>query len=485
MTENKAQGPRLSEFVSLMALMMSLVALSIDAMLPALADIGRDLGTTDANQPQLVVSVLFLGLALGQIVYGPLSDAIGRKKPIYAGLAIYLIGSVLCVLAESFAVMLVGHFLQGLGVAGPRIVTMALVRDQFEGRAMARIMSLIMAVFIIVPALAPAVGQGILELAEWRAIFGLLLALATIAFLWFSLRQPETLAPSRRLPWSARRFATGLLEALRNPKAIGYTITAGLVFSGFIGYLTVAPQIFQTQYRLGAQFPLYFGGLALAIGAASLLNARMVMKFGMQLLSRRALQAQCVISALCFAYVWFAGGSLPLWALMVWGSAAFFCQGLLFGNLNAMAMEPLSHIAGIGAAVIGTLTSIISLTLGTVIGQAYNRTVLPLIGGFAGLGLAGLVVMAWTGEGVSERIEAAGFIAEQVNCAATGTSPLSKDLKGCQQGNPALPSSDGGLPDNDSARYSDYRLCILGNPNSSATARAGRSDAGAGHQCIG
>lgn len=400
MTQDTDRRLRLGEFVSLMALMTSLVALSIDAMLPALAEIGRDLGTTKANQPQLVVSVLFLGLAFGQIVYGPLSDAIGRKKPIYAGLAMYLVGSVLCIFAESFTVMLVGRFLQGLGVAGPRIVTMALVRDHYEGRAMARIMSLIMAVFIIVPALAPAVGQGILEIAEWRAIFGVLLALATIAFLWFSLRQPETLPPGRRLPWSARRFATGLLETLRNPRAIGYTVTAGLVFSGFIGYLTVAPQIFQTQYGLGAQFPLYFGALSLAIGAAALLNARMVMKFGMQLLSRRALQAQCMISAVFFAYAWFASGDFPLWALMVWGSLAFFCQGLLFGNLNAMAMEPLGHIAGIGATVIGTLTSIISITLGTSIGQAYDGTVLPLIGGFSVLGLAGLAVMAWTGRRV-------------------------------------------------------------------------------------
>lgn len=396
MKEDKGQGLPLGEFVSLMALMTSLVALSIDAMLPALADIGRELNTTDANQPQLVVSMLFLGLALGQVIYGPLSDSIGRKTPIYAGLAIYLVGSILCVFAWSFTAMLVGRFLQGLGVAGPRIVTLALVRDQYEGRAMARIMSLIMAVFIIVPALAPALGQGILTIADWRAIFGLLLTLAAVAFLWFSIRQPETLPRSRRLPWSAGRLAAGFLETLRNRVATGYAISAGLVLGGFIGYLTTAPQIFQTQYGLGAQFPIYFGLLSLAIGAASLLNARMVMRFGMQLLSRRALQMQCVASALFVAYAWFETGGLPLWALMVWGSIAFFCHGLLFGNLNAMAMEPLGHIAGIGAAVIGTLTSIISLTLGTAIGQAYNGTVLPLIGGFAVLGLMGLAVIAWT-----------------------------------------------------------------------------------------
>ncbi len=397
MTQEKDQALRLGEFVSLMALMTSLVALSIDAMLPALADIGRDLGVTDPNEPQLVVSVLFLGLALGQVVYGPVSDAIGRKTPIYIGLAIYLVGSVLCILAESFTIILVGRFLQGLGVAGPRIVTMALIRDQYAGSAMARIMSLIMAVFIIVPAIAPALGQGILEIAPWRAIFGLLLALATIAFLWFSLRQPETLPAAKRLPWSLTRMAMGLLETLRTRAAMGYAISAGLVFSGFIGYLTSAPQIFQTQYGLGAQFPFYFGGLSLAIGAASLLNARFVMRFGMQRLARWALLAQCAASILFVGLALTIDGGLTLWPFMAWGTIAFFCQGLLFGNLNAMAMEPLGHIAGIGAAVVGTLTSLISLLLGTAIGQAYDGTVLPLLAGFAALGAAGLAVMWWTG----------------------------------------------------------------------------------------
>ncbi len=394
MTQGKTL--RLGEFVSLMALMTSLVALSIDAMLPALTEIGSDLGTTDPNDPQLVVSMLFLGLALGQFVYGPMSDNIGRKTPIYAGLAIYLAGSVLCVVSGSFTVMLAGRFLQGLGVAGPRIVTVALVRDQYEGRAMARIMSLIMAVFIIVPALAPALGQGILAFAHWRAIFGLLLALALIALVWFTVRQPETLPPDRRLPWSARRLATALFEVFRTRTAVGYAAAAGVIFGGFVGYLASAPQIFQQQYGMGTLFPLFFGGLALAIGAASLLNARLVMRFGMHLLSRRAQQTQCAVSVLFAVYAWAAPGGLPLWALLVWGGIAFFCQGLLFGNFNAIAMEPLGHIAGIGAAVVGSLTSFISLALGTAIGQAYDGTVVPLVGGFAVLGLLSLTTIWWT-----------------------------------------------------------------------------------------
>jgi len=395
----KSKALRLGEFVSLMALMTSLVALSIDAMLPALADIGRDLGTSDPNQPQLVVTMLFLGLALGQFVYGPVSDSTGRKNPIYVGLAIYLVGALLCVFSADFATMLTGRFLQGLGVAGPRIVIVALVRDQYEGRAMARIMSLIMAVFIIVPALAPALGQGILTFAHWRAIFGLLLALSLIGLLWFALRQPETLPKEKRRQFTARRLATGLFETLRTRTAVGYAVAAGTIFGGFIGYLTSAPQIFQQLYAKGALFPLFFGLLSLAIGAAALLNARLVMRFGMHLLSRRALQAQCILSVLFAVAAWTLPDGLPFWAFMLWAGLAFFCQGLLFGNFNAIAMEPLGHIAGIGAAMVGSLTSFISLALGTAIGQSYDGTVVPLVGGFAVLGLLSLTTIWWTDHG--------------------------------------------------------------------------------------
>lgn len=396
MASIEPKKPALGEFVALMALMTSLVALSIDAMLPALATIGRDLGTRDPNDPQLIVGALFLGLAVGQTIYGPVSDSVGRKRPVYAGLALYLIGTFLCVLAWSFPAILFGRFLQGLGVAGPRIVTLALVRDQYEGRAMARIMSLIMAVFIVVPALAPALGQAILEFAHWRAIFALLLTLATTAFLWFALRLPETLQPERRHPFSLRRLATGLYQTIRSRHAMGYAASAGIIFGGFIGYLSSAPQIFQQQYGLGAQFPLYFAILALAVGGASLVNARLVMLFGMRLLARRALQAQCMLSILVALYAWSIDGVLPLWALMAWGVAAFFCQGLLFGNFNALAMEPLGHIAGIGAAVVSSLTLFVSLAFGIAIGQAYDGTVLPLIGGFAVLGALSLAMILWT-----------------------------------------------------------------------------------------
>ncbi|WP_350336006.1 multidrug effflux MFS transporter [Coralliovum pocilloporae] len=388
-------GPGFAETVSLLALLTSLVALSIDAMLPALQEIGQDLGTKDPNDNQLIVIVLFLGMAIGQILYGPLSDSFGRKRPIYAGLGIFMLGSLLSFISWDFQSMLLGRFLQGLGAAGPRIVAIALVRDQYEGRAMARLMSFVMAVFILVPAIAPALGQGILLFADWRAIFLSFVCLAMVVTVWFFLRQDETLAQDKRLPFSLSHLVAGLRDCLSNRVAVGYILAAGFVFGAFIGYLSTAQQIFQQQYELGEKFPLFFAVLALAIGAASLVNARLVMKLGMRYLSMRAVISMIVLSTAFTVYAALHGDTPPLWIYMLFFSVVFFCIGLLFGNFNALAMEPLGHIAGLASAVIGSLTTFISLGLGMVIGQAYDGTVVPLVAGFAILSCAALAAMVW------------------------------------------------------------------------------------------
>ncbi len=392
-------GPGFAEFVTLTAMMISLVALSIDAMLPALREIGDDLGARGANEPQLVVTALFIGLAIAQMVFGPLSDSIGRKRSIYIGMALFIAGCLMSIFATSFAVMLAGRLLQGIGAAGPRTVMVAVVRDQYEGRAMARIMSLVMAVFILVPAIAPALGQGILMIGHWRAIFGLFLVLAVVSLAWFTLRQPETLPPARRAPLSVRGIALAIREVCVNRVALGYTLAAGFVFGAFVGYLTAAQQIFQEQYGVAERFPLYFAALALAIGGASYVNSRLVMRFGMRPLSWMALLVMSGLSIGFFAIAALAAGDPPLWWLMLYCLAAFFCLGLLFGNFNALAMEPMGHIAGVAAAVIGSITTVISVALGTAIAQAYDGTVLPLVGGFAVLGIAATVTMRWTEQG--------------------------------------------------------------------------------------
>ena len=383
------------EFVALMALLTSLVALSIDAMLPALPKIGEDLGVVERNHYQLVVTVLLLGMMAGQLLYGPVSDSTGRKPAIYAGLLIFLLGSLLSIFATDYTVMLLGRFLQGLGAAGPRIVVIALVRDCYSGRAMARIMSFIMAVFILVPALAPALGQVILLIAEWRVIFISFFVLASIAFAWFAFRQGETLPREKRRPFRLRGVAAGVIETCANRQALGYTVAAGLIFGAFVGYLSSSQQVFQSLYGVGVLFPVYFATLALAIGGASFANARLVTRFGMQYLSNRALWIQCGLSLVFLVVTAAVNGPPPLWAFMTYFMAAFFCIGILFGNFNALAMERLGHIAGVAAAVVGSLTTFISVFLGTVIGQAYDGTVLPLVGGFTLLGFASLVVVYW------------------------------------------------------------------------------------------
>ena len=384
-----------AEFVALTAMMMSLVAFSIDAMLPALPAIGGELGVLQENSNQLIISLLFLGMSAGQIVYGPLSDSIGRKPAIYTGFGIFITGTLLSLFATSFAMMLTGRVLQGLGAAGPRIVSIALVRDQYEGPTMARVMSFVMTVFILIPILAPALGQALLGIAGWRSIFGVFLGMSLLTLFWFSLRQPETLPPEKRIPFTTRRIISAIREVLGIRQSLAYTVVSGLVFGSFLGYLNSSQQILQVQYELGEQFPLYFGMLAIAFGAATLINSKLVMLVSMHALVRYAMQALAVLSAIFLAVTIMHDGHPPLWSLTLYLMPLFFAIGILFGNLNALAMEPLGHIAGIGAATIGSLSTFTALAIGTVIGQSYNGTISPLITGFLVLSVLSLGVMRW------------------------------------------------------------------------------------------
>ncbi|RNA65284.1 Bcr/CflA family efflux MFS transporter [Prosthecochloris sp. ZM_2] len=381
-----------AEFIILIASMMSLAALSIDTMLPALPEIVHDLGIADPNSAQLVISTLFLGMSAGQIVYGPLSDAIGRKPAISIGFAIFILGTLLCLAADSFSVMLAGRLLQGLGAAAARIVTIALVRDRYEGAAMARIMSFVMTIFMLVPILAPLGGQIIISLAGWRAIFIGFLVMSSIILAWFTLRQPETLSRENRHRLSFQGLANSLREILRNRQSLVYTLTAGLVFGAFLGYLNSSQQIFQNQYGTGELFPVYFGMLALPFGMASLLNSRLVTIISLQRLVVMALSAVLGLSLLFLLPAFIYAGDPPFWMLIVYLAPVFFAIGVLFGNLNALAMEPLGHIAGTGAATVGSLSTFIGMATGTMIGQSYNGTLFPLVTGFCSCTVLSLVL---------------------------------------------------------------------------------------------
>ena len=395
MTSPHRPALSLGEFVALMGTLTALVALSIDMVLPALPAIGTSLGVARANDNQLVVSLLFLGFGIGQLFYGPLSDAVGRKPAAFVGLALFSAGCVLALVSRTFPVILVGRFLQGIGVAGPRTMTLALVRDRFEGREMARVLSLITMVFILVPIVAPAIGQSVLAVAGWRAIFGVYLAMSLFATIWFAARQEETLPPARRIPLAVGRMVAAAREVVSQPQAIGYTVASGFIFGAFLGYLTSAQQILQQQYGLGSRFPLYFAALAVAIGGASFTNARLVLRYGMHTLATWSLRSIFVVSVVYAAAAGVWSGHPPLWSLMAYLMGSFFGIGLLFGNLNALAMQPLGHIAGTGAAIVGATSMLISLAFGTWIGQSYNGTVLPLVIGFAVLSACSIAIAWW------------------------------------------------------------------------------------------
>ena len=385
------------EFVTLLALMTSIVALSTDIMLPALDRIGHDLSVADPNDAQLVVSSLFIGFAVGQLLAGPLSDCYGRKPVIYVGYAIFLCGCLMSLLTESFEVMLAGRILQGLGAAAPRIVAMALIRDGYEGRAMARIMSIIMAVFIFVPAVAPALGQGIILLSGWRATFLFLLAVAVVSFLWFALRQPETLAIADRRRFSLPALWQGVVEALGYPATLGYTIAMGLIFGAFLGYLSSAQQIFQGTYATGEMFPAWFASVALCFGVASVVNARLVERLGMRYLTWRAIIGLSFCSIVFLVVTLAYDGVPPFWTFILWLAPTFFFVSIAFANMNAMAMEPVGHMAGLGAALIGCGATLISLPLGWLVGDSYAGGITALIAGFAVLG-SGSVLTMWLTE---------------------------------------------------------------------------------------
>ncbi len=382
-----------TEFIILMACLMSLLALSIDAMLPALNLIGDSLGVNNPNDNQLVISSIFLGMAMGLMLYGPLSDSFGRKKALYLGIFIFLIGDLISLLANDFTFMIIGRLCQGFGAASCRVVTTAMIRDKFEGKEMAKIMSLIMLVFIMVPVLAPALGQLILAFYPWPAIFILLFVFALASILWLWLRQPETLTAEKRIDFSLANVWSGIKETLSNPVSRAYTLAGGFTFGAFIGYLSSVQQILQIQYALGNAFSFYFGALALAIGFASFGNSKLVMKFKMATLCTAALCILVTASLIFALFSYYHDGQPPLAFLLAYLALVFFCFGFLFGNFSALALHTLGHIAGVANSVISTLQTLMSVIVGGIIGQLYDGTVQPLVMGFLLCSLTSLIII--------------------------------------------------------------------------------------------
>lgn len=388
------EQPHSKEFAVLMALLISVVAISIDALLPALGLIAEDLHLADPNHAQYLIVSLFAGMAVGQLVCGPLSDALGRKKVLYWGIALYLCGSLLCLFAPQFEWVLAGRVIEGLGVSAPYVSAVSIVRDKYAGRAMARVMSIVMMIFIMVPAIAPSIGQGILLVAPWRAIFVLYIFYAVAVTGWIYFRLEETLPQEKRIPFHVPNIQRGFVEVFGNRLTMCYTLCMGISFGSFIGYLNSSQQIFQDQFGVGKMFTVYFGCLALVFGVASLLNSRVVEKLGMHYICARSFA--CIVAASAL----FLGVNLlvevQLWMFLAYVAVLFLSFGLVFGNLNALAMEPMGHIAGIASAIIGSVSSVMSMVLGAFIGQMYNGTLIPMTLGFLVFGVLALVILLYT-----------------------------------------------------------------------------------------
>jgi len=380
-------------FIVLVALLTSLMALGTDAMLPALPEIGAALGVVDANNTQLMVSVFFLGAGIGQLMFGPFSDYLGRKSTILFGLVLFLIGSLVSYFAQSYEIMLAGRLLQGFGVAGPRIGSMAMVRDLYKGREMARVMSFVLVVFILVPAIAPLMGQIVMQQFGWRSIFLAYILATTVAFFWMTLGQRETLSDENRHPFTWFDLWQRIRTVLTNRQTMAFSFVAGLTFSSLVVYLSSAQQIFHDIFDTGALFPLFFAIMALAIGASSFANAHMVMKVGMQKLVTSALFAMVFLSVVYLLLITLLPQAEILPVFLAWGVLTFFTVGLLFGNLNALAMEPMGKNAGVAAAVIGAMTTLVGVGAGVPLARLYNGTTTPLVASFLLLGVLSLTGM--------------------------------------------------------------------------------------------
>jgi DHA1 family bicyclomycin/chloramphenicol resistance-like MFS transporter len=376
------------EFIALMALLMSMTAMSIDIMLPALPDIGATLGVRDTSNLPLVVTVFVLGMAIGQLVWGPLADRFGRRRPLLLGLSLFVLATAVAVTTQSFSQLVAARFLQGIGGSVGRIIVTAIVRDLFVGRQMARVMSMVMMVFILVPILAPSLGQLIILVGTWRWLFAVLLAASLTSLIWAASRLPETQLP---LAAGARRrtVAEALALVLTNRVTFGYGIASGFVLGFLVAYIASAQPVFATGYGLGKLFPFAFGSVGCAIALAAFTNSRLVRRLGMRRLSHTALVAHFGISAALA--VLGAVIPLPLWLALGGMAVCFFLYGLIMSNFNAIAMQPMGQAAGMAASLTGSYSTAMGALLGTLIAGQFNGTILPLFTGFAMLGSCALL----------------------------------------------------------------------------------------------
>ncbi len=385
------------EFVAMLAAMTSMMALGIDTMLPALPAIGHSLGVADENERQWIITSFVLGFGAATIVYGPLSDRYGRKRLMLGGIAGYAACCVGIVFAPSFAVLLTLRVLQGASIAATRVVATSMVRDCYGGRQMARVMSLSTMIFLAVPILAPSLGQVIMLVFPWRGLFIALAVFAVAVFAWIGLRLPETLHPEYRRPIRATTVWRGMVTALTTRQACGYMSVQALLQGALLGFISSIEQVFADVFHAARLMPPIFALIAGAMGVASLINSRLVERLGTRRLGHAALVGMTLAACLHVLIV-LAGGE-TIWTFGIFQAIILFCFGLSMGNFAAMAMEPLASLAGTGASVQSFTMMVGGSIIGTLIGQQFNGTTLPVTAGFAITGILAILVILVTERG--------------------------------------------------------------------------------------
>ena len=367
------------EFIALMAMVAATVAFSIDAMLPALPEMGAQLSPDNLNRAQLIITSFVLGMGVGTLFTGPLSDAYGRKPVMIGGAMVYVIACGIAWQAQSLEIMLAARLLQGLGAAGPRVVAMALIRDLYAGSDMARILSFVMVVFSIVPALAPTMGHYIVLVFEWHAIFLTFMLFSLMTTVWLLLRQPETLTPENRRPLSIRALASASIEMFTHRTARLSIFIQTLTFAMLFSMISSTQQVFNVTYDQGDVFHLWFGGIAIVAASSSFLNARLVGRLGMRAMIKAMYTAQITVT-LGLILLLLSGSPFGLGfpAYVLWVTANFFQAGLTIGNLNALAMEEMGHIAGLAASIIAAVATIGAVIIAAPIALMFNGTAMPM-----------------------------------------------------------------------------------------------------------
>lgn len=390
----------LPEFVALAGVLFATVAFSIDAMLPAMSVIAADLTPDAPNRVQLIITVFVLGMGTGTLFTGPLSDAFGRRAVILGGTALYMAAALAAMLAPSLETLLAARLVQGLGAAGPRVAVLAMVRDLYSGREMARVVSFAMLVFTLIPAVAPLIGAGIIWATGWRGIFGAFLVFGVLTSLWLMLRQAETLTPDQRRPFRPAMLARGFVEVLGDAQVILVIAALACVFGALFTTLSTAQLVFAETFGRAASFPFWFAGIAFLSGLGSLLNARIVVRLGMRRVIAATLAAQVALSLAMAALAWTGAlAGAPYFAVyLVWTLSIFLMAGLTIGNLNALGMEPLGHLAGLGASLIGSIATVGAVVIAVPVGLTFDGTPLPLALGMFFMTAAALALMQWVSD---------------------------------------------------------------------------------------